>query len=78
MTGREFWRVLREGWQRWRATRQTWMAGLPAATLAAVAGLLIGGLGQCFYTDEEVAMALWLVIACGLAVPSVLPVGESE
>lgn len=73
-----FWRILREAWRRWRGNRPTWMAGLPAATLAAVAGLLIGGMGQCFYTDEEVAMALWLVIACGLCVPSALPVGESE
>jgi O-antigen ligase len=40
---------------------------LSAAGIAAVGAFLAGGLGQCFFTDEEVAMALWLVVACTLA-----------
>jgi len=46
-------------------------SGTPArlgmlAGLTALAGFLVGGLGQCFFTDEEVAMALWLVVATTL------------
>ena len=45
--------------------------GLLVAGAACVAGFLAGGLGQCYFTDEEVAMAIWLVIACALTRVSV-------
>jgi len=42
---------------------RSWM---PAALGAAVAALLVGGLGQCFSTDEKVAQVWWFVTAVGL------------
>ncbi len=41
-------------------------SALPAALSAAVAALLVGGLGQCFSTDEKVAQVWWFVTAAGL------------
>jgi O-antigen ligase len=49
---------------------------LSAAGIAAVGAFLVGGLGQCFFTDEEVAMALWLVVACTLAASAPPEVGR--
>ena len=37
------------------------------AAAAGLTGFLAGGVGQCFFTDEEVAMTLWMVLACGVA-----------
>jgi O-antigen ligase len=33
------------------------------AGMLAAAGILVGGLGQCFLLDEEVAVLLWFVVA---------------
>lgn len=45
------------------------------AGLTALVGWLVGGLGQCFFTDEEVAMALWLTVATTLTL--VVPPGDA-
>lgn len=39
---------------------------VPAALGAGVIALLVGGLGQCFSTDEEIAQVWWLLVAAGL------------
>lgn len=39
---------------------------VPAALGAGVIALLVGGLGQCFSTDEKVAQVWWFLVAAGL------------
>ena len=37
--------------------------GIVLAGMLAVGGILVGGLGQCFLLDEEVAVLVWFVAA---------------
>jgi len=40
---------------------------MPQALRAAVASLLVAGLGQCYSTDEEVAQVWWFIVTVALA-----------
>lgn len=55
--------VLRSGWRR-GTTQLKGLLASPAALVTSIAvALFAGGLGQCYFTDEEPAAAFWLVIA---------------
>jgi len=57
-------RAFRRGWNAGSRTRE--QTTLLAAAFAGTVGFLAGGLGQCYFTDEEVVMGEWLLAALGL------------
>jgi putative inorganic carbon (HCO3(-)) transporter len=50
---------------------------LVLTSAACTFGFLVGGLGQCFFTDEEVIMGEWLLVVLGL-VAARTPVAEGS